>query len=195
MIHSQRRRGSKGAQFVLAEAPAWHPWPGRTMNHPIFWTDSHFLTLHPPTGTGSTQLLHPLKKKKGKKSRRTKELGPHEQERAGGPSWAWLRPRLAASRVLEGSPGVGRSPRGPVAGWASRQRCLRLCRSAWDCGGLTAWPSAPPTTAQPSGLCRKPRAGLGQQWTLDSRPHALMFLPPRPRLRTWSYFCADRSSL
>ena len=88
------------------------------------------------------------------------------------PGW---QPPGRPCHVLEGSPGAGRSPRGPVAGWASRQRCLRLCRSARDCGGLTAWPSAPLTTAQPSGLRREgrePHAGPGQQWTLDSRPHA-----------------------
>ena len=111
------------------------------------------------------------------------------------PGW---QPPGRPCHVLEGSPGAGRSPRGPVADWASRQRCLRLCWSAQDCGGLTAWPSAPLTTAQPSGLRREgrePHAGPGQQWTLDSRPHALMFLPPREDfgLRTWSYFCADRS--
>lgn len=119
-----------------------------------------------------------------------KELGPHKQERASGPSSAWPCPR----RVLEGSPGAGRSPHGPVAGRASRQRCLRLCRSVQGCGALTAWPSAPLTTAQPSGLHGEGqgapcRAGPAVDLLVDSRPHALMFLLPGPRLRTWSYFC------
>ena len=143
MIHLQRRRGSKGTQFALAEASAWHPWPGRTMNHPIFWMDSHFLTLHPPTGTGSTQLLHPLKKKRGKKLRRTKELGPHEQEHAGGPSWAWLRPWLAASRPPLPCPGRvswGGKESPQPCGWLGLQaempEALQVCSGLWGSHGL-----------------------------------------------------------
>ena len=84
-----------------------------------------------------------FKKKRGKKLRRTKELGPHEQEHAGGPSWAWLRPWLAASRPPLPCPGRvswGGKESPQPCGWLGLQaempEALQVCSGLWGSHGL-----------------------------------------------------------
>lgn len=166
------------------------------MNHPIFWTDSHF--PHPaPSHRYWKHAAPTLKKKKRKKV--------EEDERAGAlmnRSVPAVHPRPGRAPAVSWKGLLGQEG-SPHALWlagppAEMPEALQVCSGLW---ALTAWPCTPDHCSQP--LSGPPREGQGAPSSsqpavdllVDLRLHALMFLLPGPPLRTWSYFCLTGLSL